>query len=82
MHDQESRIRSGEVRREIGVAIVNPYGGLWGSNIFKTNEEAKAFLQKEYPEADMAQFKLAMAVQTTEIYREMKAPDFIPLPLT
>ena len=78
--DREQRKKKGEIRENSGFSIVNSFGGLWGNAIFDSPEEALAYLKKNYPTADVSKFRLAMAVQTTEICRPMGEPAFMPMP--
>jgi hypothetical protein len=77
---REQRRRKGEIRDKIGIAIISPYGGIWTDEIFETADAAFAHLKEHYSYPDTDKFKLAMAVQTTEIYRGLGEPEFIPLP--
>jgi len=66
-----------------GIAIINPYGGIWTNEVFKTPEEALGYLKaywKGVPNHDISKFRLAMAVQTTTIYRPQGEPKFFPMP--
>lgn len=66
-----------------GIAIINPYGGIWTNEIFKTPEEALAFLKsfwKGVPEHDISRFRLAMAIQTTTVWLKPGEPEFFPMP--
>lgn len=78
--DIETRIKRGEIRQWTGLAIINPYGGVWADRLFDTAEDAMLYLKIEFPRSDLKQFKLAMAVKTVEIYRDLAEPEFIPMP--
>lgn len=79
--DRDKLRSMGEIRERTGLAIINPHGGIWADPLFETPEKARAYLKREYPEADAAKFKLAMATQITELYRASAEPEFIPMPL-
>lgn len=66
-----------------GIAIINPYGGIWTSEIFDTPEAALARLKafwRNVPNHDISKFKLAMATQTVTLNRTPGEPSFLPLP--
>lgn len=68
-----------ERKRKTGLAIINPYGGIWADEVFETAEAARKYLHRNYPEAKPGTFKLAMAVQTVEVWREPGEPTYVPL---
>lgn len=80
MTNREQRKRKGEIREDIGIAIINPYGGLWSEHLFDAPEKARQYLNENFPRGDSKKFKLAMAVRTIEIYRPLSEIDFIPMP--
>jgi hypothetical protein len=80
MQDREARKRRGEIREHTGLAIINSYGGLWDNRLFDRPEDALAYLKEHYDDQNIGNFKLAMAVQTTEIYSGLSEPEFIPFP--
>lgn len=66
-----------------GIAIINPYGGIWTNQVFDTPEAALTYLKslwKDVPGHDLGEFKLAMAMQTTEVIRPVGDPEFFPMP--
>lgn len=66
---------------KVGLAIINPYGGVWTDEIFETPEAALAYLKKFWKERrDFVGFKLAMATKTITVQRPPGKPTFIELP--
>lgn len=64
-----------------GIAIINPYGGVWSPVLFQTPDAALAHLKTFWPkDYDLSKFKLAMVTQTTTIDRAPGEPQFVPLP--
>lgn len=65
-----------------GIAIINPYGGIWTGDIFQTPEEARAYLERFWKgtNSDLSRFKLAIASQTVTLDRAPGEPTFIDLP--
>lgn len=65
-----------------GIAIINPYGGIWTGEIFQTPEEAHAYLTQFWKNTsnDLSRFKLAIATQTITLDRTPGDPVFIDLP--
>jgi hypothetical protein len=54
-----------------GLAIINPYGGIWTDRIFASDEEAMRYLRDYWGEKeDISRFKIAPA------YLELKLQDF------
>lgn len=65
----------GQANVTTGLAIVNPYGGVWTNQLFKTPEEAVAYLKAFWPKGFEAEkWKLAQAVQTIELMTEPAQP--------
>ena len=66
-----------------GIAIINPYGGIWSNEIFDTPEAALAYLKsfwRNVPNHDIGKFSLAMATQTVTLNCTHGEPIFLPLP--
>jgi hypothetical protein len=66
-----------------GIAIINPYGGIWTNEVFDTPEAAYAYLRhfwKGVPTADLTRYQLAMATQIVTLDRPAGDPIFLPLP--
>lgn len=58
-----------------GLAIVNPYGGVWTDKLFETPEQAVAYLKAFWPKGfEAGKWKLAQATQTIEIATEPGQP--------
>jgi hypothetical protein len=72
-----------DVRRKHGIAIINPYGGIWTDEIFDTPEAAAECLKQFWKEApmDLSKFKLAMATATITLDRVPGDPILIPVPM-
>jgi hypothetical protein len=78
MFDTDKRIKRGEIRQKIGIAIINPYGGFWADEVFDTPELAREYLKKNYPtNSKQSEFKFAMAVMTIELYRKPGEPEYV-----
>lgn len=71
-----------ETKTKTGIVILNRYGGLWSDELFETAEAALSDLKKFWDsrELDLADFKLAMGIQTTEVYRGIGQPELVPWP--
>lgn len=66
-----------------GLAIINPYGGVWTSEIFQTSDAAMKYLTDYWKGKDndrVKEYKLAVATMTITLDREPGEPIFIPLP--
>lgn len=66
-----------------GIAIINPYGGIWTNEIFETPEAALRHLKKYWSNNesfDPSKWRLAMATQTVTLNRTPGEPIFMPLP--
>lgn len=64
-----------------GLAIINPYGGVWTDEIFQTPDDALAYLKRFWKDrTDFGDYKLAVATLTVTLDREPGQPTFIPLP--
>lgn len=71
-----------ETYERVGLAIINPYGGVWTDSLFESPEKAAAYLKQHYPQGDRTQFKLASARLTVEVTRPVGEPAYIALPST
>lgn len=65
-----------------GLAIINPYGGVWTDEIFQTPEDAMNYLREFWDGKNdrMKEYKLAVATLTITLDRPPGEPTFIPLP--
>lgn len=65
-----------------GLAIINPYGGVWTDEIFQTPEAAMKHLTGFWKGGNdrLKEYKLAVATLTTTLDRAPGEPTFIPLP--
>jgi len=65
-----------------GLAIINPYGGVWTGEIFQTKEAAMLHLTDYWKGNNdrLGEYKLAVATMTITLDREPGEPIFIPLP--
>lgn len=57
-------------RVEYGIAIINPYGGIWTGEIFDDVAKAQAYLKnywKGQEKPEIEKFSFAPAIQTTKI---------------
>lgn len=65
-----------------GLAIINRYGGVWTDQLFRTPEEAQAYLRQFWKnvDTDLRGFKLAEASLTIQIDRPVGDPTYIPFP--
>lgn len=77
MFDETQRMNRGEIRRNTGVAIINPYGGIWTDELFETVAEAREYLKSHHPNGKHSEFKFAMAVRTIELYRKPGEPEYV-----
>lgn len=67
-----------------GLAIINPYGGIWTDEIFQTSDDAMKYLTEFWKGKNdrLKEYKLAVATLTITLDRTPGAPTFIPLPVT
>lgn len=65
-----------------GLAIINPYGGVWTDEVFQTPEDALKYLDQFWKgdNARLKEYKLAVATLTITLDRTPGEPTFIPLP--
>lgn len=65
-----------------GLAIINPYGGIWTPHVFSTPDEAMKYLHDFWKGKNdrMKEYKLAVATLTVTLDRTPGEPIFIPLP--
>lgn len=65
-----------------GLAIINPYGGVWTDEVFQTPDDAMNYLKGFWDgKVDRLKgYKLAVATLTITLDRTPGAPTFIPLP--
>lgn len=72
---------SNEHRRQ-GIVIINPYGGIWGPNVFESPAQARQHLENFWRgiPCDLTKFKLAWGEQVTRIALTPGEPQFIDLP--
>ncbi len=75
MADQQTYTRN-------GLAIINPYGGVWTDSIFQTPEDAMKYLTGFWNGKNdrLKEYKLAVATLTITLDRPLGEPTFIPLP--
>lgn len=73
-----------ETRTTHGLAIVNPYGGVWTDEVFETPEKALEYFKKFWgPHAiDMDKFSLAVATKTISLCRAPGQLSLVPWPQT
>ena len=66
-----------------GLAIINPYGGIWTSEVFQTPEAALEYLNRFWKGSNdrLGEYKLAVATLTVTLDRKPGEPIFVPLPL-
>ena len=69
-------------RTSHGIAIINPYGGIWTDTLFKTPEEAAKYLRNFWGQTpfDPSKWRLAKATATITLDRKLGGPTLIPLP--
>jgi hypothetical protein len=67
-----------------GLAIINPYGGIWTPHVFSTPEEAMKYLESFWNgKSDRLKgYRLAVATLTVTLDRVPSEPTFITLPDT
>jgi hypothetical protein len=67
-----------------GLAIINPYGGIWTPHVFSTPEEAMKYLESFWNGKNdrLKEYKLAVATLTVTLDRVPGEPTFIALPDT
>lgn len=67
-----------------GLAIINPYGGVWCDEVFQTPEDALRYLKRFWKDGNdrLGEYKLAVATLTITLDRPVGVPTFIPLPQT
>jgi hypothetical protein len=72
----------GDTYTRHGLAIINPYGGVWTDEIFQTPEEAMEYLNKFWKNKNdrLKEYKLAVATLTVTLDRKPGEPMFVPLP--
>jgi hypothetical protein len=65
-----------------GLAIINPYGGVWTDEVFQTPEDAMKYLNEFWKGKNdrLKEYKLAVATLTITLDRSPGEPIFIPLP--
>ena len=65
-----------------GLAIINPYGGVWTDKIFQSPEEAMQYLNSFWKDGNpkLKEYKLAIATLTITLDRSPGEPTFLPLP--
>lgn len=65
-----------------GLAIINPYGGVWTDEIFQTPDDAMKYLKEFWKNGNnrFKEYKLAVATLTITLDRTPGEPTFIPLP--
>ena len=64
-----------------GLAIINPYGGIWTDEIFQTPEEALKYLRAFWgADKDLSNFKLAHAKLEVNLELQHTGPLYISLP--
>lgn len=65
-----------------GLAIINPYGGVWTDEVFQTPDEAMKYLNDFWKGKNdrIREYKLAVATLTITLDRKPGEPTFIPLP--
>lgn len=65
-----------------GLAIINPYGGIWTPHVFQTPDEAMKYLSEFWKGKNdrLKEYKLAVATLTVSLDRTPGVPTFIPLP--
>lgn len=70
-----------DVRLKHGIAIINPYGGIWTDELFETPEAALDYLRRYWKnDFEPEKWKLAMATATITLNRSPGEPTLIPLP--
>lgn len=74
--DQKTYIRN-------GLAIINPYGGVWADEVFQTPEAAMKYLNDFWKGKNdrIKDYKLAVATLTITLDRPVGEPMYVPLPL-
>lgn len=65
-----------------GLAIINPYGGIWTDEIFQTPEDAMKYLNEFWKGKDgrLKEYKLAVATLTVTLDRPVGEPMYIAFP--
>jgi hypothetical protein len=70
-----------ETYKRSGLAIINPYGGIWTDRLFESDTKACEFLKRFWgDEKDLSGFKLAYAHLEISLHQEKNKPVFVPLP--
>lgn len=74
--------KPGETYTQNGLAIINPWGGIWTPHVFQTPEEAEKYLHSFWngKTGRLKEYKLAVATLTVTLDRAPGEPTFIPLP--
>ncbi len=67
-----------------GIAIINPYGGIWTDEIFQTPDEALKYLKDFWKNnaVDISRYRLGIATLTVTLDRSPGEPVLIDLPRT
>lgn len=65
-----------------GLAIINPYGGVWTDQVFQTPEDALKHLNNFWNGKNdrLNEYKLAVATLTITLDRKPGEPMYVPLP--
>jgi len=65
-----------------GLAIINPYGGIWTDEIFQTPEDALKYLNDFWKGKNdrLKEYKLAVATLTVTLDRPVGEPTYIAFP--
>jgi hypothetical protein len=65
-----------------GLAIINPYGGIWTDEIFEKPEDALRYLKAFWNghNFDASKWRLALATQTITLDRHPGEPTLLELP--
>lgn len=64
-----------------GLAIINPYGGIWTDKIFPDAHEALKYLRDYWGnERDLREYKLAYASLEVKLHDEHMGPVYVPIP--
>lgn len=71
----------GQPYNRTGLAIINPYGGIWTDTLFQTEQEALKYLKSFWGDQDVSRFRLACA--SVEVKLELGGdgePIYVSLP--
>lgn len=69
-----------ETYTRIGLAIINPYGGIWTDRIFTSDEEAMRYLRDYWGQTeDISRFKIAPAYLEVKLEQFGGKPRILPI---